>query len=162
MQIYEKITVKVEILSKEQGLSHPEQCNPLTNGRNIYIISDDEPLLYSHLPSFMEDSSNIKILLGRVAKSFWIHLPRKSEGEAANPVAAAAAKCPKCKPGCWSTAVEGIVRCGLNGLVAVELELELSEAGDSARFCWQLPVAPITPPSPAIEEPAAELFVLWP
>ncbi|KAI9586291.1 hypothetical protein GQX74_002138 [Glossina fuscipes] len=46
---------------------------------------------------------------------------KKSECEAAKPVAAAAAKCPKCKPGC----------CSIGGLVAAELEFELGEAGES-------------------------------
>lgn len=64
-------------------------------------------------------------------KSINVFLPKKSDGEAANPVAAAAAKWPKCNPGCCNMAG---TRCGRIGLVAAELELELGEAGESERF----------------------------
>uniref|UniRef100_A0A1B0A4B2 Uncharacterized protein n=1 Tax=Glossina pallidipes TaxID=7398 RepID=A0A1B0A4B2_GLOPL len=61
------------------------------------------------------------LLQSKTANPLSVVEAAKSECEAAKPVAAAAAKCPKCKPGC----------CSIGGLVAAELEFELGEAGES-------------------------------
>lgn len=100
----------------------------------LYILNSKVLLRCSDYGHMFESSCQacpIPFNLSKIKQKKSIqNLPRKSEGEAANPLAAAAAKWPRCKPGCCSMA--GTL-CGRIGLAAaLELELELGEAGESA------------------------------